>query len=258
MQGIEKGEWPEIVKRLKSCEYPVPKAMIGDYDNWLCRSFAGRMLYALHDVETALMVLATTVDVQPDWGHVPENGFSEVEHKVLCLKDLAEIIWELARNGEAALRYLDEADRLCRSFAGRFRAADRGRCWVRRLEFKRECGRTAEAVAECLAMLESPEGGNSAGVVFAEEGVNPWLYYGNKFLAEQAAAAGDYAGACGLMVKAYSYFPLSAAGRDDLAAAGRLTEERERYEKYQWCTANQYRPWEYRPAARSLAELREE
>ena len=60
----------------------------------------------LKDIEGAMAVLATVKDVQPDMNDAPEFGLSEVEHKVLCLRDIAEIVWTLTGIGDAPLVYL--------------------------------------------------------------------------------------------------------------------------------------------------------
>lgn len=134
MQGITKNEWGEIVRLLAKNPLPVPEPLIGDFDNWLCRSYAGRALYASGDIENALMVLATVIDVEPNLNDKPQEGFSECEHKILCLMDLAEIIWSLAKNAEAAVRYIDDAINLCQKFTGEFLIADEAKCEVRRWE----------------------------------------------------------------------------------------------------------------------------
>ena len=68
-------------------------------------------------------------DVQPDMEDAPEFGLSEAEHKVLCLRDIAEIIWRLTGTGDAPIIYLNEAYRLCREYKKVFRSADRGAIW---------------------------------------------------------------------------------------------------------------------------------
>lgn len=55
-------------------------------------------------------------DVQPDMEDAPEFGLSEAEHKVLCLRDIAEIVWRLTGTGDAPIIYLNEAYRLCREY----------------------------------------------------------------------------------------------------------------------------------------------
>lgn len=141
MQGITKAEWQGIVQKLAKGALPVPEAFISDYDNWLCRSYAGRALYANGDIENALLVLATVLDVHPDLQDKPAEGFSQTEHKVLCLLDMAEIIWSLTKNGEAALCYLDEAYELCKQYTGEFLVTDEYRCNVRRWEIMSEMGK---------------------------------------------------------------------------------------------------------------------
>ena len=83
--------------------------MIQDYNDWRCRSIVGRALYWMGDTESAMRVLSTVVNVEPNMDDDPEYGLSEAEHKVLCLRDIAEIVWKLAKSEEAALTYLKEA-----------------------------------------------------------------------------------------------------------------------------------------------------
>ena len=128
---MEKQEWQGYVQKVASCDYPIPLNLINDYDDWKCRSNVGRMLMILKDIEGAMAVLATVKDVQPDMEDAPEFGLSEAEHKVLCLRDIAEIIWRLTGTGDAPLVYLNEAYRLCREYKKVFRSADRGAIWAR-------------------------------------------------------------------------------------------------------------------------------
>jgi len=145
MNGITKEEWPGIVNKLKHSALPVPPSYVSDYDNWLCRSYAGRTLFAMEDYENALMVLATVLDVQPDLQDKPEEGFSQTEHKVLCLTDMVELIMGLANNPEAALRYQNEAVKLCENFRGEFRTADPMKIWQKKIELLRLAGKVEEA-----------------------------------------------------------------------------------------------------------------
>ena len=137
---MEKQEWQGYVQKVASCDYPIPLNLINDYDDWKCRSNVGRMLMILKDIEGAMAVLATVKDVQPDMEDAPEFGLSEAEHKVLCLRDIAEIVWRLTGTGDAPIIYLNEAYRLCREYKKVFRSADRGAIWARRLELQRSCG----------------------------------------------------------------------------------------------------------------------
>ena len=123
---MEKQEWQGYVQKVASCDYPIPLNLINDYDDWKCRSNVGRMLMILKDIEGAMAVLATVKDVQPDMEDAPEFGLSEAEHKVLCLRDIAEIVWRLTGTGDAPIIYLNEAYRLCREYKKVFRSADRG------------------------------------------------------------------------------------------------------------------------------------
>ena len=89
---MDKLDWQGYVQKVASCDVPIPLTMINDFEDWKCRSIVGRMLLILKDMEGAMEVLATVKDVQPDMNDAPEYGLSEAEHKVLCLRDIAEIV----------------------------------------------------------------------------------------------------------------------------------------------------------------------
>lgn len=248
---MEKQEWLEYVHKVSSCDYPIPPNLINDYDDWKCRSNVGRMLLILKDIEGAMRVLSTVKDVQPDMDDVPEFGLSEAEHKVLCLRDIAEIVWKLTGTANASLIYLKEAYRLCREYKAVFRSADRGAVWARRLELLRSCGEEQKAVAEAKAMLDNEK---------ENVGINPYRFHALKFLAESMAEQGDYNKASLLLSQAYESFPLSDAGKRDLAEAAGITDVKQRYESYHHCTTIQYQPWEkYNvPTLEDVRRLQEE
>ncbi len=228
-------EWQGYVHRVATCDYPIPLNFINDYNDWKCRSTVGRMLLILRDVEGAMAVLATVKDVQPDMEDAPEYGMSEAEHKVLCLRDIAQIVWQLTGTADAPLVYLREAYNICRKYRHVFRSADRGRIWVRRLELLRSCGQEDKALAEAEAMLEQ-ERDNA--------GVNPYRFRALVFKAESMAEKGDYERACAAIAEAYQSFPMTEAAERDLAAAAAMEPPAERYAQYRYCTAIQYQPWE--------------
>lgn len=232
---MEKQEWQAYVQKVASCDYPIPPNLINDYDDWKCRSNVGRMLLILKDIEGAMAVLATVKDVQPDMDDAPEFGLSEAEHKVLCLREIAQIVWQLTGTGDAPLFYLDEAYKLCRSYQHVFRSADRGAIWARRLEIKRSCGEEEAALAEAKQMLA----GEKENV-----GVNPYRFHAFKFIADGLAEQGDYAKASLLLAEAYQSFPVNEAAKAALAEAEAVTDAKERYARYLHCTTIQYQPWE--------------
>lgn len=232
---MEEKEWQEYVQKVATCDYPVPASMINNYEDWHCRSIVGRMLLILKDIEGAMTVLATTRDVVPDMEDNPEYGLSDCEHKVLCLRDIGEIIWQVTGTADAPIEYLKQADKLAREYKYVFRSADRGKLWVRQLELKRSCGLEMEAMQEAATQIKEQHG---------KSGVNPYLYYAFKFIAEDAAERQQYAQAVALLQEAYKYFPLSPAGERDIAEAlGEPTAEKQ-YELLYHCTTIQYRPWE--------------
>lgn len=233
-------EWLACVNHVASGEYPIPRGMISDYNDWRCRSTVGRALYWMDEVEAAMRVLATVLDVEPDLDEAPEMGLSEVEHKVLCLRDVAEIVWKLARNEDAALNYLGQAYTLSRAYQHPFRSASRGEMFYRRLVILREVGKEAQAVQEAAVMLEQEA---------SSDGINPYRYFAYKFLAEHAHNGGDDAQGAQLYAEAFKYYPVSEAGVRDLANAAALPAADARYKAYAFCSTIQYKPWEALPPA---------
>lgn len=233
-------EWLACVNHVASGEYPIPRGMISNYDDWRCRSTVGRALYWMDEVEAAMRVLATVLEVEPDLDDAPEMGLSEAEHKVLCLRDVAEIVWKLARKEDAALTYLEQAYELSRAYKHSFRSASRGEIFYRRLTILREVGKEEQAVQEALAMLEMEA---------KSEGINPYRYFALKFLAEHEHNMGDDEKASSIFAEAFKYYPVSEAGERDLAKAAATEDASERYKAYTFCSTIQYRPWEKLPPA---------
>lgn len=236
-----KAEWQNYVAKLANGEYPIPTGMVQDYDDWRCRSIAGRALYWMGDVEAAMQVLSTVVNITPDMEDAPEFGLSEAEHKVLCLRDVAEIVWNLAKSEEAALTYLKEAYDICRAYEKPFRSASRGDMFYRRLTILKECGKAEQAVNEAKEMDKQE--------TETVEGLNPYKYFALKFLAESAHDAGDDEQAAELYAQAFEFYPKSEAGIKDLARAATHETAAERYKDYAFCSTIQYKPWEKLPEA---------
>lgn len=232
---MEEKEWQEYVQKVATGTIPIPASMINNYEDWHCRSIVGRMLLIMKDIEGAMNVLATTRDVVPDMEDKPEYGLSDCEHKVLCLRDLGEIIWLLTGTADAPIQYLKQADKLAKEYKYAFRSADRGKLWVRQLELKRACGLEMEAMQEAAALIKEQHG---------QSGVNPYLFHAFKFVAEDAAERQQYAQAVALLQEAYRYFPLSPAGERDIAEALAAETPEKQYELLYHCTTIQYRPWE--------------
>lgn len=231
---MEMQEWQGYVYKMLHCDYPIPPQLVSNYDDWKCRSVVGRMLLILKDVEGAMNVLATVKDIEPDMEDAPDFGLSEAEHKVLCLRDIAEIIWKLTGRLDAPLVYLKEADRLCRAYKYTFRSADRGAIWARRLEMLRESGEEDAAIAEVKKALAEQK----------EEGINTYRFHAYKFLAESMAKRGDFAKASLVLAEAFKSAPLSDAGRKELAAAAAEQDAEKRYNAYMHATTIRYAPWE--------------
>ncbi|MDO4177853.1 MAG: hypothetical protein Q4D21_01565 [Phascolarctobacterium sp.] len=238
-------EWNAYVQKIATCDYPIPAGMINNYNDWKHRSIVGRMLYLLKDVEGAMAVLATVRDVVPNMDDAPDYGLSEAEHKVLCLRDIANIVFSLTGMGDAAIVYLKQADKICRDYKYVFRSASRGAIWTRQLEIMRDCGLGDEADSKALACLKG-EGacGNGIDSHYLVPGTNTYIYHAYKFLAESAALHEDYAKAARLLAEGYRFFPLSDAGKQDLARAAACETAKEQYYSYEHCTTIQYLPWE--------------
>ena len=213
---MDQQEWMGYVSRLANGEYPVPVGMIQDYNDWRCRSIVGRI---------------NSILVEDD----PEYGLSEAEHKVLCLRDIAEIVWKLAKSEEAALTYLKEAYDLSRAYKHSFHSCARGDMFYRRLMVLSEAGKTQQAVDEAKAMVEAEKDNN---------GVNPYKYFALKFLAENAHNAGDDAKASEIYAEAFKHYPQNDIAERDLAKAASEEDAAKRYKAYEFCSTVQYKPWE--------------
>ncbi len=241
---MERQDWDGYVQKVTHGEFPVPQGMVSDMDNWLCRSTVGRVLYFLGDIEGAMDVLSTVLKIKPDvTAPPPAIGLSEVEHMVLCLRDTAELVWQLTHTDYAPLLYLQRACGYCRTYPHPFRSASRGGIWYRRLQIMRESGKAA--AAEQAARAELAANGQA-------DGVDQYKFFACVFLAEAAAAAGDYARGADLLAEAYRYYPRNAQCEADLQAAAQSAAAVERYHKYYACTQNKYAAWEKAaPAAAS-------
>ena len=255
MKDIEDKEWQGYVVKCTTGEWPVPAGFVSDKDNWVCRAIVGRVLYFIKDLEGALTVLGTIVnDVTPDPDDQPDEGMCESEHFVLSLRDIADIIWNLTKNGDATLQYLDKAFRICRSFPYRFHTEARGEIWYRRLNVLAASGRRDEALADARRMVEEEKKESHAPEPILPDPlydhVNPYIFYSLRFLAEQAYKDGNVADACALLDDAYAYFPLSRAGIRDVDKARATADPEARWKAWQSCLANQYLPWEKQPVVR--------
>lgn len=228
-------EWNYYVDLVAGGEWPVPRGMISNYNDWRCRSVVGRALYFCDKVEEAMAVLATVTEIEPSL-EKPEKGMSEAEHKILCLRDIAKIVWGLTRNTEVALAYWEQALELCQKYPYKFNSVARGEIAYGRLVMLAAAGRDEQAVAEARDMTQS--------AFFEREGINSYRYFGYRFLAEREHAAGNGQKANLLYARAFQYYPKSDEGKRDYAAAEALKDAEERYEKYRHMSSMQYLQWE--------------
>lgn len=241
-------EWNSYVTKVATGAWPIPMAMIRDQNDWLCRSTVGRALYFKKEVEDAMAVLSTVLEVAPNMEDAPEQGMSECEHKVLCLRDLAEIVWNYTHNEEATLRYLDEAIKLCDEYKYAFRNGERGEIFYRRLNVLAESGKKEQAEQEAEAMIAAQK--KQATAPQQEEPyayVNPYIYFSYKFLAEQLYKEGHVAEACSRYEDALAYYPLNEAGKKDYQKAIDQTDPEARYKRFVMCSELMYVPWEKLP-----------
>ena len=109
-------EWAGYVQKVTTGAWPVPVEMIRDQNNWLCRSTVGRALCFKGELEDAMIVLQTVLTVEPDLAEAPAEGLSQAEHKVLCLRDIGEIIYRLTGQAQPALPYFQQALDLARRY----------------------------------------------------------------------------------------------------------------------------------------------
>ncbi|MEG1727324.1 MAG: hypothetical protein RR321_05350 [Acidaminococcaceae bacterium] len=233
-------EWQECVELASGGEWPIPRELISDYNNWLCRSSVGRALFFREQIEEAMLVLSTIVEVVPSEA-VPASGMSEVEHKILCLRDLAKIVWGLTANAEAALRFWDEAVERCANWQHPFNSVARGEISYGRLVMLLAARQQAAVTAGVQAMITSER--------FEREQVNSYRYFGYKFMAEKEFALKNYQKAALLYEQAFAYYPKSAAGLRDEVTAKALPDAEERCHKFQTMSSMQYLQWDLTPAA---------
>ena len=148
MDKMTPAEWSAIVEKLKKSPLPIPPSFIANMDDWKCRSNAGRALYAMGDYDNAILALVSVLDVKPNLNDNPDDGFSEAEHKVLCLMCMVDLIWGMTKNGDAALMYLNQALAICEKFTGTFRSQDPLAVWQKRLDLLKQMGKEEQARAE--------------------------------------------------------------------------------------------------------------
>lgn len=237
---MSKEEWKAYVDFASSGEWPMPRALIDNYDDWICRSAVGRALFFRGKVEEAMAVLSTTLDVEPSM-EVPAKGMSEVEHKVLCSRDLAKIVWGLTGNPDATFRFWDEAQKWCLAWTHKFVSVARGAISYDKATMLMAVGRNEEVEKIIHEMAISER--------FERENVNSYRYYAYKFMAERELLAENKVKAGLLYEKAFGYYPLSESGESDFKAAKEELDVDKKNEKFKLMSKIQYVHWDYVPDA---------
>ena len=235
--NIEAKEWNEYVDFVSGGEWPVPRDFISNYDNWLCRSVVGRALYFRGKTEEAMTVLSTIVNVEPSM-EKPKSGMGEVEHKILCMRDLAKIVWKLVENLEASVRFWDEAVRLCSLWPYNFSSVARGEISYGRLGLFLAAGKN-DLVEEQLKEMAS-----SQRFEMQEHNVNSYRYFAYKFKAEQEYAHKNVHKAALIFEEAFKYYPMSVEARCEENKAKAMTDMEERYQKFLQMSKVQYLQWD--------------
>ena len=235
--NIEAKEWNEYVDFVSGGEWPVPRDFISNYDNWLCRSVVGRALYFRGKTEEAMTVLSTIVNVEPSM-EKPKSGMGEVEHKILCMRDLAKIVWKLVENLEASAKFWDEAVRLCSLWPHNFSSVARGEISYGRLGLFLAAGKN-DVVEEQLKEMAS-----SQRFEMQEHNVNSYRYFAYKFKAEQEYAHKNVHKAALIFEEAFKYYPMSVEARCEENKAKAMTDMEERYQKFLQMSKVQYLQWD--------------
>lgn len=234
---IEAKEWKEYLDFVSEGEWPIPRDFISDYDNWLCRSVVGRALYFRGKIEEAMTVLSTIVSVEPSL-EKPKSGMGEVEHKILCMRDLAKIVWQLVGNVEASAKFWDEAVRLCFLWPYNFSSVARGEISYGRL------GLYLAAQKNDVVDVQIKEMAASERFEMQEYNVNSYRYFAYKFQAEREYANKNVKKAAIIFEEAFKYYPMSVEARVEENKAKAMQDMEARYQKFLQMSKVQYLQWE--------------
>ena len=231
-------EWNAYVDFVSGGEWPIPRGFISDYNNWICRSVVGRALYFREQTEAAMTVLSTVLDVVPSMEKPEGTNMGEVEHKILCLRDLAKIVWALTENSEASLRFWDEAVDLCTKWPYHFNSVARGEISYGRLVMLWVAGQKDKVEEDLKAMAVDER------FEMKEYNVNSYRYFAYKFMAEREHASGNVEKAALLFEKAFQYYPMSVEARREEEKAKAMADMEERYQQFVAMSKRQYLQWE--------------
>lgn len=230
-------EWQEYVDFVSGGEWPIPRGFVSDYNNWFCRAVVGRALYFREKTEAAMTVLSTVVDVEPSM-EKPKSGMGEVEHKILCMRDLAKIVWQLTENSEAALKFWDEAVHLCTVWPYNFSSVARGEISYGRLSMLWAAGKCDLVDAQLKEMVANER------FEMPEYNVNSYRYFAYKFKAEREYAAKNVHKAALILEEAFKYYPMSVEARREENKAKAMQDMEDRYQKFLHMSKVQYLQWE--------------
>jgi hypothetical protein len=234
---LDMKEWNAYVDFVSGGEWPIPRGFVSDYNNWLCRSVVGRALYFREKVEEAMTVLSTVVNIEPSM-EKPDSGMGEVEHKILCMRDLAKIVWQLTENSDAALKFWDEAVRLCDMWPYNFNSVARGEISYGRLVMLWVAGKYDLVESQLKEMAASER------FEMPEYNVNSYRYFAYKFRAETEYNAKNVHKAALIFEEAFKYYPMSVEARREETKAKAMTDMEERYNKFLQMSKTQYIQWE--------------
>lgn len=235
--NIDAKEWKGYLDFVSGGEWPIPRGFISDYDNWLCRSIVGRALYFRGKIEEAMTVLSTIVDVEPSM-EKPKSGMGEVEHKILSMRDLAKIVWQLTENVDVAAKFWDEAVRLCDIWPYNFSSVARGEISYGRIGLFWAAGKHDLVEAQLKEMVVSER------FEMPEYNVNSYRYFAYKFKAEKEYANKNVQKAALILEEAFRYYPMSVEARCEENKAKAMQDMEERYQKFLQMSKAQYLQWE--------------
>lgn len=197
MNQVNYGYWVEY---LKNNYLPLPDCLVADFSNWRSRSLVARALIRAGEPEAALELLKTVIFINLDLTRQPLL-FSEVEDKVWCLMEAAKVVWELERDGAAALDWLEQAAGLTATYPFRFCFVSCGEVWYTRLLLLCHMGQADKALEEVQTRISNNR--------FDGSKANSVMHYALQFQAYWAKEQGNWFDALQFLRLAFRYYPAS-------------------------------------------------